>query len=80
MTSYGSHPIVLVFDSLSSEKAYSNDFRYFVPHASMASRIGVRDIPKSLREYSTLGGTSGKTVRIIIPSLSMARRLSVSTF
>ena len=30
--------------------------------------------------HSVRGGTSGKTVRVMMPSFSMARRLSVSTF
>ncbi len=38
------------------------------------------EFPSSESEYSTLGGTSGYTVRITIPSLSMERRLSVNTF
>ncbi len=32
---------------------------YSVPHAAIASRIGRIDLPSSVREYSTLGGTSG---------------------
>ena len=42
--------------------------------------MGRMDSPSSLREYSTLGGTSAYTVLVIIPSSSMERRLSVKTF
>jgi hypothetical protein len=34
-------------------------FLYAFPHSTMESRIGFRDLPKSLKAYSTLGGTSG---------------------
>lgn len=46
----------------------------------MESRIGLRDLPKSLSAYSTRGGTSRYTVRVMIPSSSIDLRLSVSTF
>ena len=46
----------------------------------MAERIGRMDSPSSVSEYSTLGSTSGYTVRRIIPSDSSWRRLSVSAF
>jgi len=53
---------------------------YSLPHTSIASSMGRIVSPSSLREYSTLGGTSAYTVRIIIPSDSIERRFSVSTF
>ena len=53
---------------------------YIFPHSSIESRIGFRDCPSSLSAYSTRGGTSGYTVRVISPSSSMERRLSVRTF
>ena len=42
--------------------------------------IGRMDSPKSLKAYSTRGGTSGNTVLVMMPSSSMDLRLSVSTF
>lgn len=54
-------------------------FLYSVPHASIASRMGLIDCPSSEREYSTRGGTSGYAVRTISPSSSIERRLSEST-
>ena len=46
----------------------------------MASITGFRLRPTSVKEYSTLGGTSGYTFRLTSPSASMLRRLAVSTF
>ena len=39
--------------------------------------IGRMDSPSSLNAYSTRGGTSGYTVRVMMPSASMERKLSV---
>ena len=55
-------------------------FLYSVPQVSMDLMIGRIDSPSSERAYSTRGGTSGNTVRVIIPSSSIERRLSVRTF
>ena len=41
--------------------------------------MGRMESPSSLSAYSTRDGTSGKTVRVMIPSASNARRLSVRT-
>ncbi len=38
------------------------------------------DRPLSVRRYSTFGGVSGRTVRVMSPSASSARRFSESTF
>ena len=46
----------------------------------MASKTGLRVCPRSVREYSTRGGTSANTSRWTIPDSSMVRRLVVSTF
>ena len=46
----------------------------------MLSMMGRMLLPRLLSSYSVCGGTSGNTVRVIRPSFSMARRLSVSTF
>ena len=46
----------------------------------MTLMMGRIDSPNSLNAYSTLGGTSANTVRVMIPSSSILRRLSVSTF
>ena len=42
--------------------------------------MGRMDSPNSDKAYSTLGGTSGYTVRVMIPSASIERKLSVNTF
>ena len=49
------------------------------PQADMASRTGLMLLPKSVSEYSTLGGTTGKTSRRTRPSLSRSRNCRVST-
>lgn len=46
----------------------------------MASRIGFRLRPRSVREYSTRGGTSAYTSRCTRPFASIARSWTVSTF
>lgn len=46
----------------------------------MDSMIGRMDSPSSDNAYTTFGGTSGKTVRVMIPSVSIERKLSVNTF
>ena len=46
----------------------------------MESKTGFKVSPNSLKAYSTLGGTSGYTVHMMIPSDSRDRRLSVNTF
>lgn len=43
---------------------------YSLPKSFIFSRIGSNFIPLSVNEYSTRGGTSGKTSRLITPSLS----------
>ncbi len=59
---------------------YSSPCLYSSPHSSIDLMIGRMDSPSSDKAYSTRGGTSGKTVRVIIPSASIERRLSVRTF
>ena len=53
---------------------------YFSPQFHMASRIGCRLCPNSVKVYSTLGGTSAYTVRVNSPLSSIARSCAVSTF
>ena len=55
-------------------------YPYIFSHTYIAESIGRIDSPKSVSAYSTFGGTSGNTVRDIIPSDSSWRRLSVNTF
>ena len=55
-------------------------FLYSAPQFSIDLMIGLMDSPSSLNAYSTRGGTSGYTVRVMMPSASMERKLSVSTF
>ncbi len=55
-------------------------FLYSFPQFSMDFMIGRMDSPSSLNAYSTRGGTSRYTVRVMMPSASMERKLSVSTF
>ena len=43
------------------------------PVAESWSRIGMRDCPVSVSEYSTFGGTCGTTLRITSPSFSSSR-------
>lgn len=40
------------------------------PQAHNASRIGISDIPSSVREYSTFGGICGYSLRKMTPSAS----------
>ena len=58
----------------------SKFFLYSVPQVSIDLMMGRMDSPSSERAYSTRGGTSGNTVRVIMPSSSIERRLSVRTF
>ena len=46
----------------------------------MASRMGFRLLPRSVRLYSTRGGTSAYTFRLTSPFASMSRSWAVSTF
>ena len=45
-----------------------------------ASKIGSSDLARSVSEYSTRGGTSAYTCRVMYPSLSNVRRVLVSIF
>ena len=53
---------------------------YSVPHATIASKIGFKLYPVSVKVYSTRGGTSGYTFRVSSPLSSIARKLAVNTF
>lgn len=48
--------------------------RFSSPHVQSWSRIFIREIPRSDRRYSTLGGTWGYSLRIISRSLSNSFR------
>ena len=48
--------------------------------SARARKTGVSPRPRSVRRYSTRGGTSGYTVRATIPSRSSSRRCCVSIF
>lgn len=43
-------------------------------------KTGLSPFPRSVRRYSTFGGTSGYIVRVTIPSRSSSRRCCVSIF
>lgn len=51
-----------------------------MPHEINASKCGMRLFPRSLRRYSTRGGTSVNTSRLIMPSSSRWRSVEVSIF
>src|SRR5699024_10872649 len=53
---------------------------YPSPQSHMASRIGFRLFPSSVRLYSTRGGTSAYTLRFTSPFSSMSRSCAVRTF
>lgn len=53
---------------------------YASPQACIELSMGRMDSPRGERAYSTLGGTSAYTVLVMMPSVSMERRLSVRTF
>ena len=53
---------------------------YSSPQFCSASRMGRRLCPSSVREYSTLGGTSAYTFRFTRPLSSIDRSCAVSTF
>ena len=59
---------------------YLSPCLYSSPHSSIDLMMGRMDSPSFDKAYSTRGGTSGKTVRVMMPSASIERRLSVSTF
>jgi hypothetical protein len=49
-----------MYTPVQEQNPYSQSklFLYISPHASMDLRIGLMDSPRSLKEYSTFGGTS----------------------
>lgn len=53
---------------------------YFSPKARIQSKTPFNSFPFSVKEYSTLGGTTGYTFLEIIPSLSKSLKFSVNTF
>lgn len=53
---------------------------YFIPHSTIASKIGFRLYPVSVKVYSTRGGTSGYTFRVSKPLASIERKFAVKTF
>src|SRR5699024_2037171 len=52
----------------------------FWPKFHMASRMGLRLFPRSVKLYSTRGGTSAYTCRWTRPLASISRSWAVSTF
>lgn len=71
--------------SMNSKKEHASetqrvDALYSSPQFHMASRMGFRLSPKSVKMYSTLGGTSAYTVRVNKPFSSIARSCAVNTF
>ena len=59
---------------------YCNEALYPSPQFHIESKIGFRLCPKSVNEYSTLGGTSAYTLRLISPFSSISRSCAVNTF
>ena len=53
----------LNFDASRQPAAASSGSRCSSPHSHMPSKIGIRDFPRSVREYSTLGGIWGYSSR-----------------
>lgn len=53
---------------------------FFKAHAVNASTCGSNDRARDVNAYSTLGGISGKTVRVTYPSSSNVRSVTVSIF
>ncbi len=52
--------------------------RLLSPHSQSAKSIGIRDLPFSVKLYSTLGGSSGYTLRLISPSRSNSFKVVLS--
>lgn len=50
----------------------SNNYaiRFFSPHSHIASKIGIKDFPRSVKLYSTFGGICGYSSRWTSPSAS----------
>ena len=61
-----------------------HDYEFYAlnssPQFHMASKMGFKLFPKSVREYSTLGGTSAYTVRVRRPFSSISRQLGGQHF
>ena len=70
----------LAVDYVAKGFYYFNEDLYSSPQFHMASRIGFRLLPKSVSEYSTLGGTSAYTLRLTRPFSSISRSWAVNTF